>query len=150
MSFEEKVTWVNLAVSAIVAAVYFFVVGGQLGERPVTEIAYLRPMIFAVGAIILLTIVGSIAMAIGTAIAAEIRGQGSASDVGRTDERDARIGRRADRVGYYLLSALMLGVLILTVSKYEHFWIANALFASFAVVGMVVSIVKLVAYRRGF
>ena len=53
-------------------------------------------------------------------------------------------------MGYYVLSAFMLGTLAITMLEYPHFWIANALFAAFVVAGLTSSTVKLVAYRRGF
>ena len=150
MPFEEKVTWVGVVVSAVVAAVYFSVILGRLGDAPVIEIAYQRPLLIAIGAVIVLTIVGSIAMGIGTGISAEITGRGSAEDIGRKDERDVRIGRRGELVGYYVASIGMLGVLVLTMLEYDYFWIANALYLSFVVAALVSSAVKLVAYRRGF
>jgi len=150
MPFEEKVTWVSGVVSAVVAAVYFSVILGRLGDAPVNEIAYQRPLLIAIGAVIVLTIVGSIAMGIGTGISAEIKGNGSAEDIGRKDERDVRIGRRGELVGYYVASIGMLGVLVLTMLEYDYFWIANALYLSFVVAALVSSAVKLVAYRRGF
>jgi len=144
------VTWVSAVVSAIVAAVYFSVILGRLGDVPVTEIAYQRPLLIAIGAVIVLTIVGSIAMGIGTGISAEITGNGSAEDIGRKDERDVRIGRRGELVGYYVASIGMLGAFALTLLEYDYFWIANALYLSFVVAALVSSAVKLVAYRRGF
>ena len=44
----------------------------------------------------------------------------------------------------------MVGVLALTMLQYEYFWIANALYLSFVVATLVSSVVKLVAYHRGF
>ncbi len=150
MSFEEKVTWVGAVASVVVAAAYFWIVGGQLGDKPATEIAYRLPMIIGFGAMIGLNIIGTIAMSIATAISAEIKGEGSADDIDRKDERDVRIGTRGDRASYYALSAFMLGVLAMAMLKVTHFWIANALFASFVVAGLAGSVVKLIAYRRGF
>ncbi|NIA26406.1 MAG: hypothetical protein GWP04_12760, partial [Gammaproteobacteria bacterium] len=97
MSWEEKITWVGAAVAAAVPAVYFTVTLGQLGEAPVTEIAYQRSLLIAIGASIVLTIVGSILTGIGTGIwagiRAEITGKGSAEDIDidRKDERDVQI-----------------------------------------------------------
>lgn len=152
MSFDEKLTWINATTTVIVVTVYAWIVGGQLATTPVAEIAYQRPMIIAVVAIILLTIVGTIVTAIGSAISAEITEPGSAEnfDIDRSDERDKSISRRGDLVGYYVSSVLMLGALALTMLEYEYFWIANAMFAAFIAAGLVSSAVKLVAYRRGF
>ena len=150
MSFEEKVTWVSGVVTLVVASRYAWVVGGLFGQGPVEQITYQRPLLFAVGAMIVLTIVGTIAMAIGTAIRAEITGEGSVDDIDRTDERDAHIGARGDRVAFYVSSVLMVGVLALAMLEMAHFWIANGVFAAFVVGGLVGSGVKLAAYRRGF
>lgn len=150
MSFEEKITWVNTVTTIIVVTVYAWVVGGRIAGNPVTDIAYQIPMLVALGAIIVLTIAGIIAMAIGTAISAEITGKSSIDDIDRKDERDVQINERGDRVGYYVSSVFMLGALALTMLEYPHFWIANAVFVSFLVASLTSSAVKLLAYRRGF
>jgi hypothetical protein len=158
MSFEEKFTWVSGVVSALVAGAYYTFVVGQLRAVPVAEIAYQRPLLIAIGALIVLTIVGAIltaiVTAIGTAVTAEITGEGSAEDsvgdIGRSDERDADINRRGELVGYYVSSAGALGVLALAMLRYDPFWIANALYLSFVVGALVASVAKIVAYRRGF
>lgn len=150
MPFEEKFTWVSAVVSTGVAAVYFAIVLGQVQTVPVAEIAYQRPLLVAIGALIVLTIVGAIVTAIGTAIFAKITGSGSVDDIGRNDERDADINRRGELIGYYVSSAGALGVLALAMLRYDPFWIANALYLSFVVGALVSSVAKLVTYRRGF
>lgn len=150
MTFEERLTWVNTVTTVIVTAVYAWIVGAQVTTTPVTEIAYQRPMLIAVGAIIALTIVGAILMAILTAVGAEITGEGSVDDIDRKDERDHDINRRGEVAGYYVVSAFMLAVLGITMLEYPHFWIANGMFAGFIVAGLTTAVVKLAAYRRGF
>ncbi len=150
MPFEEKFTWVSAVVSTGVAAVYFAIVLGQVRTVPVAEIAYQRPLLVAIGALIVLTIVGAIVTAIGTAVFAKITGSGSVDDIGRNDERDADISRRGELIGYYVSSAGALGVLALAMLRYDPFWIANALYLSFVAGALVSSVAKLVAYRRGF
>lgn len=150
MSFEEKVTWVSAMVTVLVASAYGRFIAARLGEVAVADIAYQRPILWATGAMIVLTIVGTIAMAIGTAISAEITGEGSARDIDRKDERDVRIHQRGELAGYYTSSALLVGVLVLTMLELPHFWIANALFGAFVVGGLASATVKLIAYRRGF
>ena len=149
MPFEEKVTWVSAVVSVLVSAVYFAVVAGQLDSGPVSEIAYQRWMLIAVGATIAMTIVGSIMAGIGTGISAEITGNGSLEDIGMKDERDERINRRGELVAFYVASVGALVVLALAMLRSDQFWIANALYLTFVVAGLVSSAVKLVAYRRG-
>jgi hypothetical protein len=150
MPFEEKMTWVAAVVTALVSAVYFWVVFSQLGEVPVAEIAYQPPLVIAVVASVVLTIVGAIVMAIGTAISAEVTGVGSVDDINRTDERDTTINRRGELIGYYVSSAGVVVVMGLTMLEYDYFWIANVLYASFVLGSLVSSSVKLAAYRRGF
>ena len=106
-------------------------------------------MIIAVGATIVATIIGTIVMAIGTAIGAEITGRGSSKDIDRKDERDVGIDRRGELVGYYVLSVGVLGVLVLAMLRYDHFWIANALYLSFVVGAVVSSVAKIVALSQG-
>lgn len=150
MSFEEKYTWVGMAVSMLVLGVYSAFVFGQLRGTPVAEIAYQVPMVISIGAMIVMTIVGTILMSIGTAISAGITGNGSVDDIDRKDERDEHINRRGELVGYYVSSAGALGVLALAMLRYDQFWIANALYLTFMVGGLVSATAKLVAYRRGF
>jgi len=150
MSFEEKLTWVNAVVSVVVTAVYCSLVFGQMGDVPVADVAYQLPMVISIVALIILTIIGAIVMAIGTAVSAEITGTGSVEDIDRKDERDASIGRRGDRVGYYVCSIGAVLALGLAMLESEYFWIANTLYLSLVLAGLVSSAVKLMAYRRGF
>ena len=150
MSFEEKVTWMSGAVTLIVVAWYASAVGGLYGQAAVEEIAYQRPLLVAVGAMIVLTIVGTIAMSIATAIGLEISGRGSARDIDRRDERDASIDARGDRAAFYVSTGLMVAVLAMAMLEVPHFWIANGLFAALVAGALTSSGVKLTAYRRGF
>lgn len=149
MPFEEKTTWVSVVVGFLVPVAYFAVVLPQLGDTPASDIAYQRPLVIAVIASIILIIIGTVAMAIASAIGAEIREPGSAEDIDRTDERDVLISRRGDVVGYYVASAGAVVALVITMLEYDYFWIANALYLSFAIAALVSGIVKLRAYRRG-
>jgi hypothetical protein len=147
--FEEKVTWVNLLVTVVVPVVYFAIMLGRLGEVSAAEIDYQWPLLIAIGASIVLTIVGSIVAGIGSGISAELHGRSASGDLG-TDERDKSINRRGDLVGFYVSSGGMVAVLALTMLEYDYFWIASALYLSFVVGTLVGSVVKIVAYRRGF
>lgn len=150
MPFDQKFTWVNLVVSAVVSGVYFALVLGQVWGVPVGQIAYQVPMLVAIGAMILLTIGGTILVGIGTGISIELSGDGSHEDIGRTDERDREISRRGTMAGYAAASVGSICVLAITMLGFDHFWIANALYASFVAAALVSGVVKLVAYRRGF
>jgi hypothetical protein len=150
MPFEEKVTWVSAVVSVLVSAWYASVVLPQMSSGPVSAIAYQSPMLIAMGAMIVMTIIGTILMSIGTAVSAEITGSGSAKDMDRKDERDVSIAQRGDLIGYYVSSVGVLGALALTMLKSEYFWIANTILLTFVIASLVSSAVKIVIYRRGF
>jgi NADH:ubiquinone oxidoreductase subunit 6 (subunit J) len=147
--FEEKVTWVNLVVAVVVPVAYVAIMLGRLGDASAADVSYHWPLLIAMGASIVLTIVGTIGAAIGTGISAELRGRSASDEIDRKDERDRQISRHGDLIGFYVSSAGMVGVLVLTMLEYEYFWIASALYLSFAV-GMVVgSAVKIGLYHRG-
>lgn len=139
MSFEEKSTWIYLVVVLVVPAIYFANILGQVQDTPVTEIAYVRPMITAIVIAILASIVAHIVVAIA-----------SPKDSDKRDERDKSINRRGEYVGGIVLAVGAVGVLALTMAEFEHFWIANALYAAFILQGLTSTTVKIVAYRRGF
>ena len=150
MPFEEKVTWVSLVVAVVVPAAYFALMLGRLGDVSAADISYQWPLLIAIGASVVLTIVGSILAGIGSGISAELHGRSAAGDIDRKDERDKQISRHGDLIGFSVSSAGMVGVLALTMLEYEYFWIASALYLSFVVGTLVGSVVKIASYRRGF
>ena len=150
MVFQEKLTWVNLVVVLVVPGAYVAYVLDRANGASVADFAYQRSMLIAIGISIIATILGTIAMSIVTAAAAEITGKGSVDDIDRKDERDVQISRRGDLIGYYVASGGAVGVMALTMLEYDYFWIANALYLSFVVASVVADSVKIAAYRRGF
>ena len=138
MSFEEKGTWGYMIVLLVVSGIYFAVVLGQVGEMPVSEIAYIVPMVSA----IVLTILATIAAYILAAISAP-------SEADKKDERDKSIHRYGESVGFNVLGLMNLVPLGLAMAKAEPFWIANTIFLAGVLAGVVSSIVKIAAYRRG-
>ncbi len=150
MPFEERMTWVSVVVTVLVPVWYFVTVLGRLQTTTAAEIAWQRPLITALIASVVLMVVGAILMSIAASVSAVARGREPADDIDRKDERDKTISRHGDLIGYYVASAGMVGVLILTMLEYDYFWIGSALYLSFVVATVVSSVVKLVAYRRGF
>lgn len=139
MSSEEKRSWIYVVVGVGVAAVYFVTVLSKVPGADVARIAYVRPMLIAIGAGIGLGIVASIASAIA-----------SPREAGRTDERDRQIHRMGEYVGFYVMSIAAIVPLALAMAEAAHFWIANALYLAFVLATVASSIVKIVLYRRGF
>ena len=149
MPYEEKVTWVSLVVIGVVLVAYFAIMLGRLRDVSAADISYQRPLLIAIGVSIVLTIVGSIVAGIGSGISAELHGRSAYGDLGK-DERDVRISRHGDRIGFSVSSVGMVGVLALTMLEYEYFWIASALYLSFVVGTLVAAAVKIASYHRGF
>ena len=150
MPFEEKMTWVSGVVAVVVPVAYFIIMLGRLQETSASAIAYQVPLIVAVVASIVLNIVGAIAVSIGAGISAEIHGRKAAVEIERKDERDRSIARRGDLIGFYVSSVGLVGALILTMTEADYFWIANTIYLAFVVGSVVGTVVKLVAYHRGF
>ena len=150
MPFEEKMTWVSLVVAVAVPIWYFATMIGRLQNTAAADVAFQKPLIIAIVASVVLTVVGAILMSLGTSVSAVARGRKPEDEIDRKDERDKTISRRGDLVGYYVASAGMVGVLVLTMLEADYFWIAGALYLSFVVATVVSSVVKLVAYHRGF
>lgn len=143
MSFEEKSTWLYGLIAAVVPTWYFATMLGRVRETPVAEIDYVAPMLAAIAIAIAANIVGTILVAIGSAIA-------SGEDADRSDERDKSINRFGDYWAYYVLSIGVAGALILTFVQLDHFWIANAIYLAFVLASLTSVTLKLFAYRRGF
>ena len=150
MTFKEKMAWVNVVVSVAVAVAYFTIVGRRLDGGSASDVAYQWPLIIAIVVSIASMIVGAIVVSIGTAIRAEITGEGSVKDIDRADERDTHIDRRGELMGYYVTSAGVLLALVLAMLRQDQFWIANALFLFMLIGSVVSSTAKIVIYRRGF
>lgn len=139
MAFEEKGTWAYLIVVVVVTGVYFASVLTQVGETPVSEIEYVRPLITAIVVSIVATIAGYVLAAIS-----------APQEADRKDERDRSIDRYGNSVGFSALGIMNLLPLGLAIAEVEPFWIANAIFLAGAVSAVVASIAKILAYRRGF
>ena len=131
MTSKEKNTWVYAALAVVIPAIYALAVFG-LG------VDYATALPIAIVAAIVLAVIVSIVIAV------------VSRDRGITDERDALITRRGELVGYYVLSAGVIGVLVLVLTEQSYFWLAHSIYAAFFVSAIASSAVKLVAYRRGF
>ena len=139
MSYEEKGQWVYLAATTIAYAAYLVLLLGNAGGRPLAEIDYRPFLLWTIGAAVVGSIIGRIAIEI-------IR----PSDSHREDVRDKEIGRFGEYVSGMILGVGMVGPFILVLVEAGHFWIANAMYLVFVVQAIVGTIIKLIAYRRGF
>ena len=137
MSYEEKGVWVYLVSGAFAYGLYLALLLGQ--GVALVDTDYVVPLLVSIGISIGLSIVGRIALEIA-----------KPSDNYRKDERDREIDRFGDHRGQWFLVAGAVGALVLALVDADTFWIANAIYLGFWLWAAVGSVLKLVAYRRGF
>ncbi|WP_166877317.1 hypothetical protein [Salinibacterium sp. ZJ450] len=139
MSYEEKRTWIYAVVAIAAPAVYVTYILGKVASTPVTDIDYVGAMLIAIGGAILASIVAGMFIGIS-----------SSKEAGRKDERDQEIGHRGFILGFFVFSILMVAPLVMAMAEVPHFWIANTIYLAFALTAFLYSVLKIVAYRRGF
>jgi cell division protein FtsW (lipid II flippase) len=94
-------------------------------------------------------------MPIGAAIAASIVllivvAMASPKDADKKDQRDREINRFGEHIGQSFVVIGGVAALVMSMAELDHFWIANAIYLAFALSGILGSVAKIVAYRRGF
>lgn len=139
MSYEEKGTWVYLAVSIAGYGVYLSLLLPQLASGvAVEDVDYVAPMLWTIGGAIVAAIVGRILVEIVFP-----------SESTKGDVRDREIDRLGTRVGGSFVVIGALGALVLSMLEVHWFWIANVIYLCFVLSALLESITRLVAYRRG-
>lgn len=142
MVYEERNAWVGLVVSVITLTVYVILVLQQAGGGPLTSVDWLPLMLWTIGVSIVVTIAISVLWGM-------LAGIKDPDGVGRSDVRDRDISRMGSRVEQAFLVIAGLGVIALCGVGADVFWIANTMFAGFAVAAVVGGIARVIAYRRG-
>ncbi|MBG0814150.1 hypothetical protein [Planomonospora sp. ID82291] len=139
MTSEERNTWLYAILVPVTSLAYFAVVVPRLFEQPASEVSWVGPMLWAVGASFAGSIVGSVLLGV-TARSAE-----AAPDV-----RDREIERHGDRIAQAITAFGAAAVLALAMLEADHFWIGNALFLIGAVGATWGAVAKIRAYRGAF
>ena len=139
MSYEERGQWVYLVATTIAYGAYLALVLGRAGTTPLPEIEYQPIILWTIGVAIAGSILGRIAIEI-------VRPSESHAE----DVRDRDIGRFGEYVAGMVMGIGMVGPFILALVGADHFWIANAIYLVFVLQAVVGTVIKLVAYRRGF
>ena len=139
MSFEEKSAWIMGVVAVGSYAVYLVIVLGLAGSRPLTEVSYVAPLLWTVGA----SIAASIALH-------AVMGISSPRDAGKKDQRDREIYRFGEYIGQSFVVIGGVAALLMAMAELDHFWIANVIYLTFVLSAILGSVAKVVAYRRGF
>ena len=142
MVYEERNAWAGLIVGLVVIGAYVVIVLQQAAGGPVTDVDWFPLMLWTIGLGIVATIVFSIVWGM-------IAGAKDPDGVGKSDVRDRDISRMGSRVEQAFVVIAGLGVIALCAVSADVFWIANTMFAGFAVSAMVGSVARVVAYRRG-
>jgi MFS family permease len=136
MSYEEKSSWILGLVTVAAFVVYLTVTLGQAATQPLVETPYVVNMLWTIGGAIVVSIVLSIAVGLFS------RGR-------KRDQRDREFSRFGETVGHGFLVAGALAAMIMAWLEWDWFWIANVIYLAFVLSGIVSSIAKIVAYRRG-
>jgi hypothetical protein len=135
MSYEEKITWAFLGVTTAAFLGYVLWLLSQLGSQP-SQIAYVVPMLVAIG----IAIVAAIAVNILISIT-----QGT-----KRDERDHEIERYGGYHSQFVIELSAMAAVGMAMAKLEHFWIAHLLYVALVGDAMLSSAIKIVLYRKGF
>ncbi len=139
MSYEEKGTWVFLVVAITGYGVYLALVLPQLAAgTAIDAVDYAVPMLWTIGGAIVAAIIGRIVLEIV-----------SPSETRTPDVRDREIDRLGERVGNSFVVIGALAALVLAMFQVHWFWIGNAVYLCFVLSAVLLSITKLVAYRKG-
>ena len=139
MSYEERNVWVMFVVSVLAYAVYVVVVLTRAQDVPLTEVAYVGPLLWSIGGAIVVSILASIAV-----------GLANRRDGHMTDQRDKEINRLGERTGQSFVVIGALAAMVLALFEVDWFWIANVIYLCFVLSAIVSSMTKLAAYRQDF
>lgn len=142
MVYEERNVWTTLIVSIITMTAYVIVILQSAGGRPLTDVDWFPIMLWTIGISIGATIILSILWGL-------FAGAKDPDGVGRSDERDRDINRMGSGVEQSFIVIAGLGVIALCAVGADVFWIANTMFAGFAVATVIGGIARVIAYRRG-
>lgn len=139
MSYEERNVWVFLVVSVLAYATYVVIVLSRAREVPLTEVAYVGPLLWSIGGAIVAGIVGSIAVSLA-----------NRRDGHRSDQRDKEINRIGEYNGQAFVVIGGIAALVLALVEADWFWIANVIYLGFVLSAVLGSVTKLAAYRQDF
>jgi hypothetical protein len=140
MAFREKIAWVTLAALCLAYGAYFVVLGPSVafGENNLVDVIWSFGPVAVAHALI--TIIGSIAIAVT-----------APRDAKRpADERDQEISRRSNAIGYYGLLVGLIFVGVIMPFSEPPFKIINVALAVLVLVEVLRHASTLISYRRGW
>ena len=139
MTFMEKSNWVVLVVAVPTLLVYVALVVPQALGKPIAEVSWVQPMIFAIVGFIVANALGNVVVA-----------ASNPSEADKNDQRDREIDHFGERIGNWLIIAGACAALVLAMARADHFWIANSIYLGGMAASIVSSATKIVAYRGSF
>lgn len=149
MTYEEKNTWVSLAVSIVVLGYIILRLLGLQGEGAFDGddalVVWAQTVLWAIPLSIAGVIIGSIIFSIGYAIATQ---ESNPSFV--VDERDKGIGKRALSTAIFVASAGFILALVALAFGWQPLIALNVIFFGFAAGDFIGNLVKLWSYRQGY
>ena len=134
MSAEEKGAWIAGVVAIGMFGTYLSIILSQ--GVPLTETAYVWPMIWS--------IVGASAA---TVVLHILAASFWPKDAGKKDVRDKQIARFGNSVGNWFVIAGALAAMTFAMKEWNPFWIANVLFLGFVLSAILSTVVKVITYR---
>ncbi len=148
MTVSQRAVWAQVIVMPLILVAYFAVVLTRAADRPIEDVSWIVPMIWAMGSVIVGVIIGTIASAIGHGVRATRHGEDPDFEDG--DIRDKEIEKIGNLKGMRFTSLGTVAVIVLAMLRVDHFWIANAMFLAGMLGGIRGGVAKLRAYREGF
>ena len=139
MAFLEKSNWVVVVVAVPTLLVYAVLVLPQVLSKPIAEVSWVQPMIFAIVGFVVANVLGNVVAA-----------ASNPSEADKNDERDREIDHVGERVGNWLIITGSIAALVLAMTGADHFWIANAIFLGGIAGALLSSVTKIAAYRGAF
>ncbi len=142
MVYHERTAWSALLATALGVSAYVVLLLAAAGGGPIVAVDWWPLMLGAIGGSIVLSILLSVVWG----MIAGLRDRDAATV---SDLRDRDIARMGGRVEHAFLVIAGLGVILLCAVRADVFWIANTMFAGFAVSSFVGGLARVIAYRRG-
>ena len=139
MAFLEKSNWVVLVVAVPTLLVYAALVVPELLSRPIADVAWVQPMVFAIVGFIVANVLGNVVAA-----------ASNPGEADKSDQRDKEIDHFGERVGNWLIIAGSIAALVLAMAGADRFWIANAIFLGGMAGALISSVTKIAAYHGPF
>jgi hypothetical protein len=136
MTFEEKRAWNRLGATVVAYAVYVVIVLSLAGGGPLTRAPYAGALLACIGGSILLAIIAEVAMSIAVPGASRAK-----------DARDREIRLRGEYYGQAFLAIGSLAALLMAVSHWDTFWIANVIYLFSAMSSAISQLAKIGMYR---